>query len=99
MSPAAESPKKGEDHQGRFGWDCTAPVAAVQPDERSAASGITTVARSVGAATSPTLAGLCVAHPGTISVPFFMAGGVKILYNLLLYRAFVSHMPDSVRAP
>jgi len=35
MSPAAESPKKNEDNQGRFGWDCTAPVAVVQPDERS----------------------------------------------------------------
>lgn len=70
-------------------------MAVVDPDERSAASGITTVARSVGAAISPTLAGYCLAHPGTISVPFFVAGGVKIVYDLLLYWAFVSHKPDS----
>jgi len=74
-------------------------MAVVHPDERSAAAGITTVARSVGAAISPTLAGFCLAHPGTINVPFFVAGGVKIVYDLLLYRAFVSHKPDSVSAP
>ena len=74
-------------------------MAVVHPDERSAASGITTVARSVGAAISPTLAGYCLADPVLISVPFFIAGGVKIVYDLLLYRAFVSHKPDSVSAP
>ena len=64
-------------------------MAVVHPDERSAASGITTVARSVGAAISPTLAGFLLADPRLISVPFFIAGGVKIVYDLLLYRAFV----------
>ena len=68
-------------------------MAVVRPDERSAASGITTVARSIGAAISPALAGYCLAHPHLISVPFFVAGGVKIVYDLLLYRAFVSHEP------
>ena len=36
-------------------------MAVVAPDERSAASGITTVARSVGAAASPLLGGLLMA--------------------------------------
>jgi MFS family permease len=66
-------------------------MAVVHPDERSAASGITTVARSVGSALSPTLALYCFAYPNLISVPFFVAGGVKIVYDLLLYRAFVKH--------
>jgi len=68
-------------------------MAVVYPDERSAASGITTVARSLGAAISPTLAGYLLADPRFISVPFFIAGGVKIVYDLMLYRAFVAHMP------
>jgi MFS family permease len=69
-------------------------MAVVHPDERSAASGITTVARSIGAAISPTLAGYLLARSDLISVPFFIAGGVKIVYDLWLYRAFVSHKPD-----
>jgi MFS family permease len=70
-------------------------MSVVRPDERSAASGITTVARSVGAAISPTLAGFCLANPHLISLPFFIAGGVKIVYDLCLYRAFVSHESGS----
>lgn len=71
-------------------------MAVVHPDERSAASGITTVARSIGAAISPTLAGYLLARPDLISVPFFIAGGVKIVYDLWLYRAFVSHKPNDL---
>ncbi len=70
-------------------------MAVVRPEERSAAAGITTVARSIGAAISPALAGYCLAHPRLVSVPFFVAGSVKIVYDLLLYRAFVSHEPGS----
>lgn len=63
-------------------------MAMVAPDERSAASGITTVARSVGAAASPMLAGLLMASPVFFSVPFFLAGGLKIVYDLMLYKMF-----------
>jgi MFS family permease len=73
-------------------------MAVVHPDERSAASGITTVARSIGAAISPLLAGYCLTNPDLISVPFFIAGGVKIVYDILLYRAFVSHQPEEHHA-
>jgi MFS family permease len=69
-------------------------MAVVHSDERSAAAGITTVARSVGAALSPYLANKCLAVSGLLGVPFFVAGGVKILYDLWLYRAFVSHRPE-----
>src|SRR4029077_1427164 len=69
-------------------------MAVVHPDERSAAAGITTVARSVGAALSPYLANKCLAVPALLGVPFFVAGGVKILYDLWLYRAFVAHRPE-----
>lgn len=65
-------------------------MAVVSPDERSAASGITTVARSIGAAASPLLAGTLMANPLLFSTPFFIAGGLKITYDLLLYSMFKS---------
>ncbi len=65
-------------------------MAVVRPDERSAAAGVTAVARSVGASISPMLATLLVGSTGMMSVPFFLAGGLKIVYDLLLYRAFAS---------
>ncbi len=63
-------------------------MAVVEPDERSAASGVTAVARSVGAAISPVIAGPLLASATLLSVPFFLSGGLKIIYDLLLYRSF-----------
>jgi MFS family permease len=63
-------------------------MAVVAPDERSAASGVTTIARSVGAALSPSLAGLLMAVPALFSVPFFLSGGLKIVYDLFLFKSF-----------
>lgn len=65
-------------------------MAIVRPDERSAAAGVTAVARSVGASISPMLAIVLVGSTGLMSVPFFLAGGLKIVYDVLLYRAFSS---------
>lgn len=63
-------------------------MAVVAPDERSAASGVTAIARSVGAALSPSLTGIFLSVSTLLSVPFFLAGGLKIIYDLLLYRSF-----------
>ncbi len=71
-------------------------MAVVRPDERSAAAGVTAVARSVGASISPMLATILVGSAGWMSVPFFVAGGLKIVYDLLLYRAFSSSKSDRV---
>jgi len=68
-------------------------MAVVSPDERSAASGVTTVARSVGASLSPALSGLLLANPLLIGAPFVVAGGLKIIYDLFLYRSFQSLKP------
>ena len=35
----------------------------------------------------------CSPRPSLINLPFFIAGGLKIVYDLLLYRAFVSLAP------
>lgn len=70
-------------------------MAVVHPDERSPASGISGVARSVGAALSPILVGVMFSNQAWLSMPFFLAGGIKIVYDLLLYRAFASmHRPE-----
>jgi MFS family permease len=63
-------------------------VAIVAPDERSAASGVTAIARSVGAAVSPSLTGIFLSIPLLLGAPFFLCGGLKIIYDLLLYRSF-----------
>jgi len=68
-------------------------MAVVSPEERAAASGVTGVARTVGAAVSPLLAGLLFAHASSIDVPFYIAGSLKITYDLLLFRAFRSVKP------
>jgi MFS family permease len=73
-------------------------MAVVSANERSAAAGITGVARTTGAAMSPLFVGFMFARPSLINVPFFVAGTLKILYDLLLYREFVSvQLPEEVR--
>jgi MFS family permease len=73
-------------------------MAVVRPEERSAAAGITGVARTTGAAIAPLFAGLLFARPALIGLPFFIAGTLKVLYDLLLYRGFVAVQPPE-RAP
>ena len=72
-------------------------LAVVAPDERSAASGITTIARSLGAALSPLLSALLLANPLLINAPLVLAGGLKIVYDLLLYRRFRALKPPEER--
>jgi MFS family permease len=68
-------------------------MAVVAPGERAAAAGVTGVARTTGAAVSPLFAGLLFASPALIGVPFFVAGTLKIAYDLILYRAFRAVRP------
>jgi MFS family permease len=68
-------------------------MAVVSPDERSAAAGITGVARTTGAAISPLFVGFMFARPALINAPFFIAGTLKILYDILLYKQFVGVRP------
>jgi MFS family permease len=69
-------------------------MAVVDPDERSAAAGITGMARSAGAAAAPALATPLVAVPLLAGgLPFVIAGSLKIAYDLLLWRRFRSQRP------
>ena len=67
-------------------------MAVVDPSERSAAGGVTGVARSAGASLAPAFAGRLLSV-SMFSAPFFLAGGLKIVYDLLLYRSFRSLRP------
>jgi MFS family permease len=68
-------------------------MAVVDPDERSAAAGVTGVARTTGAAISPSVASVLVASAGYAALPFYLAGGFKIAYDLLMYREFRNVRP------
>jgi len=72
-------------------------MAVVEPDERSAAAGVTGVARTVGAAVSPSLAGLLLSQAAFLNAPFILAGSLKIVYDLLLYRSFAALRPPGER--
>jgi MFS family permease len=69
-------------------------MAVVEAGERSAAGGFTGVARTTGAAISPLLAGFLFARPSLINLPFYIAGTLKIVYDLILYFSFRKFRPQ-----
>ena len=62
-------------------------IAVVDAEERTAAAGITGVARTTGAALAPILA-VPLVSGARDWVPFVAAGALKIVYDLLLLRSF-----------
>lgn len=62
-------------------------IAAVEPSERTAAAGITGVARTTGAALAPILA-VPLISGSKDWLPFVAAGCLKSVYDLLLLRSF-----------
>ncbi len=72
-------------------------MAVVDPDERSAAAGVTGIARTVGASLAPILAGPLYASAALASIPFFAAGLLKIAYDVVLYAAFRKLPPPEER--
>jgi MFS family permease len=72
-------------------------MAVVPAEERSAAGGVTGVARTTGAALGPLFVGFLFAKPSLINAPFFIAGTLKIIYDLLLYYSFRKIRPPEER--
>ena len=72
-------------------------MAVVDPDERSAAAGVTGIARSLGASVSPLIAAPLFGAASLAAVPFLLAGGLKIGYDVALYRGFRSLRPEHER--
>ncbi|HEV7501325.1 MAG TPA: MFS transporter, partial [Vicinamibacteria bacterium] len=62
-------------------------MALVAPDERAPAAGLTAAARGLAQALSPVFAGLAVAR-AAFGTPFFLAGGLKIVYDVALFARF-----------
>ncbi|HMN59983.1 MAG TPA: MFS transporter [Anaerolinea sp.] len=73
-------------------------MAVVEPDERSAAAGVTGVARTTGASLAPLFTGLLLSNPALIALPFVISGGLKIIYDLGLYRSFSAIKPPEEQA-
>lgn len=74
-------------------------VSVVDPGERSAANGVTNLARTTASAFSPGLTGAFFNLGGSwLGVPFLLAGGLKLVYDMLLYRQFKTIKPPEERA-
>jgi len=75
-------------------------MAVVDPDERSAAAGITGIARTAGAAAGTALAAPLVAAPLLGGgLPFVLAGSLKIAYDLTLWYRFRSRPATDAGEP
>jgi MFS family permease len=62
-------------------------MAVVDADERAAAAGVLSVARNAGAAVAPLFTGAILALPA-LGLPFLLAGGLKIVYDLWIFAVF-----------
>lgn len=71
--------------------------AVVPAGERAAANGMTTTAKQLGAALGPLLAGRLFGAAAATGLPFFICGGLKSTYDLLLWRAFRQTKPPEER--
>src|SRR5579872_436870 len=64
-------------------------MALVAQEERTAAASATTLARSVALSVSPLLSGALLTGPTLVpGLPFLCARGLKVIYDLSLYRVF-----------
>ncbi len=67
-------------------------MAVVDPDERAASAGVLSVARNAGAAVAPVFTGTILAAPA-LGLPFLLAGGLKIVYDLWIFALFRNVRP------
>ena len=65
-------------------------MLAVQDHEREGAASLTNVSRTLAQSISPALSGWVIAT-GSLAAPFFLGGGLKIVYDLMLY-ATIRHV-------
>jgi MFS family permease len=72
-------------------------MAVVDSDERSASAGILSVARNAGAAAAPLFTGAVLAVP-SLGLPFLLAGGLKIIYDLWIFTLFRKVKPPEEKS-
>jgi MFS family permease len=73
-------------------------MAVVDPQERAAAAGALSVARNAGAAVAPLFTGAILATPA-LGLPFLLAGGMKIIYDIWIYLVFRTVKPPEEAKP
>ena len=71
-------------------------MAVVKPEERTYASGVTHLVRLGGWSVAPGLAGWLM-QAASLGAPLFIGAGMKIAYDLLLWRAFRRLKPPEER--
>jgi MFS family permease len=62
-------------------------MAIVPPHRRTYASGVTNLTRTIGWAIGPPIAGIVMQYV-VLAAPLFIGGGMKIVYDIVLYRSF-----------
>jgi hypothetical protein len=72
-------------------------MAVVDPDERAAAAGLSSVARNSATAIAPAFSGATLAVPA-LGLPFLIAGSLKIVYDLALFAIFRKVRPPEEQA-
>jgi len=72
-------------------------MAIVPPEERAAAAAFTSVPRSLAASAGPVLAG-CLLSISSFGWPLIVAGGLKIIYDILLLGMFHAVRPPEEEA-
>ena len=72
-------------------------MAIVPPHRRTYASGVTNLTRTIGWAIGPPIAGVVMQYV-VLAAPLFIGGGMKIVYDIVLYRSF-RHVRPPEEAP
>jgi MFS family permease len=72
-------------------------MAIVDADERASSAGILSVARNGGAAIAPLFTGAVLANPA-LGLPFLLAGGLKVIYDLSIFAVFRNLKPPEEKA-
>jgi len=74
-------------------------MAMVRPEERTFASGVTSLVRLAGWAVSPSFAGLLM-RGASLAAPLYVGAAMKICYDVALWRAFRAvKPPEEVTVP
>jgi hypothetical protein len=72
-------------------------LSQLDAEERAASAGILSVARNAGAALAPLFTGAILARP-TWGMPFLLAGGLKVIYDLWIFAVFRKVKPPEERS-
>ena len=69
-------------------------VSIVRDEERTAATGITNIARNISQTISPSLSGYIIQSLSLFFAPFLIGGVLKVIYDIALYFSFRNIKPQ-----